>query len=117
MNVTALPAPTREALRAALAARGWEAEPAWFAATGIQQLVLLIDDITEDEREALVHWGAKSGADVLTGEGWALVAGSASRIAPLARYERAPGELARLVPELGRVLVLRAEPPGAWAIR
>ena len=104
-------------MRAALAARGWEGQPAWFAATGIQPLVVLIEAISEAEREALVHWGTKSGADVLTGDGWALVAGAASRIAPLARYDRAPAELARLAAELGSVLAARAEPPRRWAIR
>ncbi len=119
MKVTALAAHTSppEAVRAALAARGWEAQPAWFAATGVQSLVVLLEDISESEREALVHWGAKSGADVLTGDGWALVAAAASRLAPLARYDRAPPELARLAPELGRVLAAHAEPPRAWAIR
>ena len=123
MKVTALAAHTPEAVRAALAARGWEAQPAWFAATGIQPLVVLIEDISEPEREALVHWGTKSGADVLTGDsglgagGWALVAGAASRVAPLARYDRAPAELARLAPALGRLLAARAEPPRAWTIR
>ncbi len=123
MNVTALAAHTPEAVRAALAARGWEAQPAWFAAIGIQPFVVLIEDITEAEREALVHWGTKSGADVLTGDSglgagaWALVAGAASRIAPLARYDRAPAELARLAPALGRLLAARAEPPRSWAIR
>jgi dihydropteroate synthase len=117
VKVTALAAHTPEAVRAALAARGWEAQPAWFAAVGIQPFVVLIEDITEAEREALVHWGTKSGADVLTGEGWALVAGAASRIAPLARYDRAPAELARLAPDLGRLLAARAEPPRSWPIR
>ena len=123
MNVTALAAYTPEAVRAALAARGWEAQPAWFAATGIQPFVVLIEDITEAEREALVHWGTKSGADVLTGEsglgagGWALLAGATSRIAPLARYDRAPAELARLAPALGRLLATRVEPPRTWSIR
>jgi len=117
VKVTALAAHTPEAVRAALAARGWEGQPAWFAATGIQPLVVLLEEITEDEREALVHWGAKAGTDVLTGEGWALVAGAASRLAPLARYDRAPPALARLAPDLGRVLSARAEPPRAWAIR
>ena len=117
MKVTALAAHTPEAVRAALAARGWEAQPAWFAATGIQPLVILMEDITESEREALVHWGTKSGADVLTGSGWALVAAAASRIAPLARYDRAPAELAGLAPVLGRVLATRADPPRRWLIR
>lgn len=123
MKVAALAAHTPEAVRAALAARGWEAQPAWFAATGIQSFVVLIEEITEDEREALVHWGARSGTDVLTGDSglgagaWALVAGSASRIAPLARYDRAPQELARLAPAIGKLLAARAEPPPTWAIR
>ena len=117
MKVTALAAHTPEAVRAALAARGWEAQPAWFAATGIQPLVVLFEEISEDEREALVHWSTKSGADVLTGEGWALVAGAASRLAPLARDDRAPAELRRLGPELGRLLAARAEPPRSWTIR
>jgi len=117
VKVTALAAHTPEAVRAALAARGWEAQPAWFAATGIQPLVVLFEEISEDEREALVHWSTKSGADVLTGEGWALVAGAASRLAPLARDDRAPAELRRLGPELGRLLAARAEPPRSWTIR
>jgi len=117
LKATALAAHTPEAVRAALAARGWEAQPAWFAATGIQPLVVLIEDISEPEREALVHWGTKSGADVLTGESWALVAGAASRIAPLARYDRVPAELSRLAPELGKLLAARAEPPRSWMIR
>ncbi|HEV8400973.1 MAG TPA: dihydropteroate synthase [Gemmatimonadales bacterium] len=116
MRVTALAAQTPQAVRAALAARGWEAQPAWFAATGIQSLVVLLEEITEAEREALVHWGTKSGADVLTGEGWALVAAAASRLAPLARYDRAPPALARLAPELGRFLAGQADPPRAWTI-
>ena len=117
MKVTALAAHTPEAVRAALAARGWEAQPAWFAAVGIQPFVVLIEDISESEREALVHWGTRSGADILTGTGWALVAGAASRIAPLARYDRGPAELSRLAPELGKLLAARAEPPRSWAIR
>jgi dihydropteroate synthase len=117
VRITALAAHTPEAVRAALAARGWEAQPAWFAAVGIQPFVVLIEDITEGEREALVHWATKSGADVLTGDGWALVAGAASRIAPLARYDRAPADLARLAPALGRLLAARAEPARKWPIR
>ena len=69
MRLTPLAAHTPEAVRAALAARGWETQPAWFAATGVQSLVVLLEDVTEPERESLVRWGAKAGADVLTGDG------------------------------------------------
>jgi dihydropteroate synthase len=117
VKVTALAAHTPEAVRAALAARGWEGQPAWFAATGVRSLVVLLEEITESEREALVHWGAKGGGDVLTGDGWALVAAAASRLAPLARPDRAPAALARLAAPLARFLAAHAEPPRAWAIR
>jgi len=116
VKLTALAAHTPEAVRAALAAHGWDAQPAWLAATGVQPLVVLLEEITEPEREALVHWGAKAGADVLTGEGWALVGVAASRLAPLGRPDRAPAGLARLVPELARFLAAYVEPPSAWAI-
>src|SRR5439155_1592046 len=107
---------TPEAVRAALAARGWDAQPAWFAATGVQPLAVILEDLTGAEREALVHWGAKAGADVLTGEGWALVGAAASRLAPLARPDRVPAGLERLGPELGRGLAAHADPAQAWEI-
>ena len=116
MKLTALAAHTPQAVRAALAARGWEGQPAWFAATGVQSVTLLIDDIGEPEREALVHWGARAGADILTGEGWALVSTAASRLAVLARPDRAPVELAALTPEIARYFVAHADPRRSWSV-
>ena len=116
MKLTALAAHTPEAVRAALAVRGWDTQPAWFAATGMQALVVLLEEVTEAEREALVRWGAKAGADVLTGEGWALVGAPASRLAPLARPDRLPPGLERLAPELGRFLAGYADPPRRWVL-
>ncbi len=116
MNVTALTAHSPEAVRAALAARGWEADPAWFAATGLQPVVVLLDPLTESEREALVHWGVRAGIDVLTGPGWGLVAAPLSRLAPLARPDRAPPELALVGAGLSRFLVTVAEPPLQWHV-
>lgn len=117
MKLTALAthSPT-EAVRAALTARGWDLDRSRFAASGLQPLVLLLDDITEDEREALVRWSTRSGADVLTGEGWALVAATASRLAPLARPDRVPPGLESLVGELAQFFTTYAEPPRCWGI-
>jgi dihydropteroate synthase len=117
VRLTALAAHTPEAVRAALAARGWEAQPASFAATGMQSVVVLLEDIAETEREALVRWSTRSGADVLTGEGWALIGSTASRLAPLARADRVPAGLEGLSGELARFLGSHADPPRAWAIR
>lgn len=116
MKVRALAAHTPEAVRAALAARGWEADPAGFAAAGLQGLVVLLEDLAEDECEALAHWAARAGADVLTGAGWGLVAGAASRLAPLARFDRVPPGLARVAEPLGRYLMAHADPPRRWAV-
>ena len=116
MKVTALAARTPEAVRAALAARGWEPQPAWLAATGVQFLLVLLEEISEAEREALVRWSARAGTDVLTGDGWALVGGAASRLAPLARPDRVPEGLAGLSGAMAAYLSAYAEPPRAWAI-
>ena len=116
MKLTALAAHTPQAVRAALAARGWESQPAWFASVGVQSLTILIEDIGEPEREALVHWGARAGADVLTGDGWALVSTATSRLAVLARPDRAPVELAGLTSEIAGFLVTHAEPRASWAV-
>jgi dihydropteroate synthase len=116
VKLIALAAHTPEAVRAALAARGWDAQPAWFAATGLQSLVVLLEGVTEAEREALVRWGIKAGADVLTGDGWALVGAAASRLAPLARPDRLPAGLERWAGEVGRFLAAYADPPRRWEL-
>jgi dihydropteroate synthase len=117
VKVTALAAHTPEAVRAALAARGWDPQPAWFTATGVRPLVVLLEDINESEREALVHWSARAGADLVSGEGWALVATATSRFAPLARPDRAPAGLASLAPELAAFLAGYVEPNRCWRVR
>lgn len=116
MKVTRLAAHTPEAVRAALVARGWEDTPAWLAATGVQSLILLFDEIPEAEREALLSWSLKAGIDVLSGDGWALVGGAASRLAPLARPDRAPADLRDVSDAMARFLAAYAEPPRAWRI-
>ncbi len=116
MKLSTLAAHTPEAVRAALMARGWDPDRSRFAAAGLRPLVLLFDGVGEPEREALVRWGARTGADVLTGEGWALVAAAASRLAPLARPDRAPPGLETLVPALAPFFIGYADPPRRWVI-
>lgn len=117
MKVTALATHgPPQAVRAALAARGWDSGRSRLAAAGLAPLILLMEDVGEPAREALVRWGMRTGADVLTGEGWALVSAAASRLAVLARPDRVPAELAEVVPELARVLMSYADPPRRWPI-
>lgn len=116
MKVSLLAPHTASAVREALTARGWDPERSRFAAVGLRPLVLLLDGVGEPAREALVRWGARTGADVLTGEGWALVAAAASRLAPLARPDRAPPGLETLVPTLAAFFIGYADPPRRWMI-
>jgi dihydropteroate synthase len=116
VKVSLLAPHTASSVREALTARGWDPERSRFAAVGLRPLVLLLDGIGEPEREALVRWGARTGADVLTGEGWALVAAAASRLAPLARPDRAPPGLETLVPSLAAFFTTYADPPRRWSI-
>jgi hypothetical protein len=116
MKLSTLAAHTPEAVRAALAARGWDPDRSRFAAAGLRPLVLLLDGVGEPEREALVRWAARTGTDVVTGEGWALVAAAASRLAPLARPDRAPAGLESLVPTLASFFIGYADPPRRWTI-
>jgi len=116
MKVSLLAPHKASAVREALTARGWDPERSRFAAVGLRPLVLLLDGVGEPEREALVRWGARSGADVLTGEGWALVAAGASRLAPLARPDRAPPGLESFVPALATFFTAYADPPRRWMI-
>jgi dihydropteroate synthase len=118
VRVTALAThgPLRAAVRAALTARGWDPERSRFAAAGLSQLALLLEDIDESVREALVRWSARAGVDVLTGDGWALVVGVASRLAVLARPDRTPPELHAIVADLAQWFAAYAEPPRRWSI-
>ncbi|MGE5743298.1 MAG: dihydropteroate synthase [Gemmatimonadota bacterium] len=117
MKVTALATHgPPQAVRAALAARGWDSGRSRLAAAGLAPLILLMEDVGDPAREALVRWGIRAGADVLTGDGWALVSAAVSRLSVLARPDRAPPELADLVPALARVLIDYADPPRRWAI-
>ena len=118
MRVTALAThgPLAAAVRAALTARGWDPERSRFAAAGLTQLTLLLEDIDDGVREGLVRWSARTGVDVLTGEGWALLAGVASRLAVLARPDRAPPELHAIVPDLAQWFARYAEPRRTWSI-
>jgi len=88
-KVTALAAHTPEAVRAASWPAAGTPSPPGSSPPACNPSRPL-EDITDAEREALVHWGVKAGADVLTGDGWGLVVAAASRLAPLARPDRVP---------------------------
>src|SRR5207245_140382 len=90
MKVTALAAHTPEAVRAALAARGWESQPAWFAASGIERLVVVV---------AAVEHGARLAAD---GASLLDVGGESTR--PGAAPVSADEEIGRVMPVVEKLV-------------
>lgn len=113
MRVTPLAAASREAVRAALQAGGFEHWKADAAAQGTEPAALLLSGLDAGAREALVAYaGGKLGLDVLTTEHGALVSGSRARLQALARPWVGPPELAELAFQVG--LALPVELPRIW---
>lgn len=103
---------TPGALRLALRSHGWEDGPAAAAAGGIHPLAIHLTDLDQDALEALVRFAGGLGLEVLTGEDWAVLAGSRSRLSAFARPWTVPAPLAEAAVAVG--LALPADAAPAW---
>ena len=112
MNVTPLALHSSGAVRGALRSHGWEDGVARASATGIHPLAFHLTGLDRDALEALVHFGGGLGLEVVTGEDWAILAGSRSRLSAFARPWTAPEPLADVAVRVG--LAMPAEPAPAW---
>ena len=112
MIATALALHSPRAVREALRARGWDEARADAAAGGLGPCAVELAGLTEAEVAVLLPQARELGLEILTGEDWAVVAGSLSRLSALARPWGGPPELARVAAELGGVLP--AEPARGW---
>jgi dihydropteroate synthase len=101
-------------VRDALRRRGWAEGLAADAASGFAPLALLLSDIPSETLEALVPYAGRLGLDVLTGDGWAVLAGSRARLGALARPWTVPPALAELATQVGGALP--GDPPASWRI-
>ena len=104
MNVTPLALHSPRAVRDALRSHGWEEPVADAAADGIQTTALHLTGLDQDALEALVPFAGGLGLEVLTGDSWAILAGSRSRLSALARPWTVPQPLAKLAVEVGMAL-------------
>jgi dihydropteroate synthase len=91
---------------------GWESDRAESAASGLGPVVVVVAGVSQHAIESLQRWNLKAGLDLLTGDDWVLLAGSASRISALARPWTVPPELSELATAVG--LALPAGPPPHW---
>jgi dihydropteroate synthase len=100
------------AVRAALRSNGWEDALAATAAGGLSPLAVHLTGLDQDELEALVRHAGGLGLEVITGDTWALLAGSRSRLSAFARPWTVPEPLVDAATQVG--LALPADQPEAW---
>jgi dihydropteroate synthase len=112
VTVTPLAARSSRAVLEVLRAHGWDAGLAATAADGLHALIFHCTGLEPDVLEALVPFAGTLGLDVVTGEGWAILAGSRARLSAFARPWTAPAALIQLTLDLGQAMP--AEPAPAW---
>jgi dihydropteroate synthase len=112
VNVTPLALHSPGAVRDALRSHGWEDGLARASAGGIHPLAFHLTGLDQGALEALVRFGGGLGLEVVTGDDWAVLAGSRSRLSAFARPWTAPEPLADVALQVG--LALPADPGPAW---
>jgi dihydropteroate synthase len=112
VTVTPLALHSPRAVRDLLRAHGWDDGQAAAAAGGVHPLAFHLTGLGQDALEALVRHGGSLGLDVLTGDGWAVLAGSRSRLSAFARPWLAPPVLSQLALDVG--LAMPADPAQLW---
>lgn len=112
MNVTPLALHSPTAVREALRAGGWDEGLAANAASGARPLAFRLTGLDQEALEALVQFAGGLGLDLLTGEDWAILAGSRARLSAFARPWSVPGPLAEAAAGVGTAMP--ADPATAW---
>jgi dihydropteroate synthase len=112
VNVTPLALHSTGAVRGALRSHGWEDGLARASAGGIHPLAFHLTGLNQGALEALVRFGGGLGLEVVTGDDWAIVAGSRSRLSAFARPWTAPEPLVEVAVQVG--LAMPAEPVLGW---
>lgn len=112
MNVTPLALHSARAVRDALRCHGWDEALATTAATSLHTLAFHLTDLDQDALQALVPFAGGLGLEVLTGDSWAILSGSLSRLSALARPWTVPASLTRVAASIGEAMP--AEPPVTW---
>ncbi|MEO6058085.1 MAG: dihydropteroate synthase [Gemmatimonadales bacterium] len=112
MNVTPLAVHSPRAVRDRLRAHGWDDGQAAAASSGIHPLAFHLTGLDQDTLEALVRLSGSLGLEVVTGDGWAIMAGSRSRLSAFARPWLVPPVLAQVAIDVG--LAMPADAPLVW---
>jgi dihydropteroate synthase len=108
----ALAGHSRRAVRDALAARGWDEVKADAASSGMRPAAVELSGLDPSTILSLVRHASGLGLEVLSGDDWAILGGSAARLSALARPWVVPEPLSELANLVGRVLP--TETPTVW---
>ena len=112
MIVTPLATHSSRAVRDTLTSHGWDEPRAESAASGLGPYAVMAEGLSEEVLSVLVRHGGSLGLEIITGDDWAIVAGSLSRIGALARPWGGPPELAAVAHQIG--LALPPDQPPVW---
>jgi dihydropteroate synthase len=112
VNVTPLALHSTGAVRGALISHGWEDGLARASAGGIHPLAFHLTGLDQGALEALVRFGGGLGLEIVTGDDWAILAGSRSRMSAFARPWTAPEPLLDVALRVG--LAMPPEPASGW---
>jgi dihydropteroate synthase len=112
VTVTPLALHSPRAVGDTLRAHGWDDGQAAAAAGGIHPLAFHLTGLDQDALLALVRLSGTLGLEVLTGDGWAVLSGSRSRLSAFARPWLVPPALSQLALDVG--LAMPADPPQVW---
>jgi dihydropteroate synthase len=112
VNVTPLALHSPRAVREALRGHGWDEALADTAADSLNTVAFHLTGLDQDALEALVPFAGGLGLEVLTGDSWAILAGSRSRVSALARPWTVPGPLSEVASGLGQAMP--GETAGHW---
>jgi dihydropteroate synthase len=104
VNVTPLALHSPRAVRDALRCHGWDETLADTAANSLNTVAFHLTGLDQDALEALVPFAGGLGLEVLTGDSWAILAGSRSRVSALARPWTVPKPLAQVAAGIGRAM-------------
>jgi dihydropteroate synthase len=112
VTVTPLAFHSPRAIGDTLRAHGWDDGQAAAAAGGIHPFAFHLTGLDQDTLLALVRLSGTLGLEVLTGNDWAVLSGSRSRLSAFARPWLVPPALAQIASEVG--LAMPAEPTPVW---
>lgn len=113
MTLIPLASRSPDAVRDALVRRGMDGSRAAAASQGLHPVALILDALSPHELDALAGSARRDGIECLTGQDWALLAGTTARLAGMIRPGHSTVPLG-VAQQMGTFLRRLSTPPEAW---